>query len=235
MKMLITGGTGSLGEVLVKEFYKEYDITFTYNKNRNKALELAREYNVKCVNSEELNTINYDFDVIINNAGININPKITEEYSKEDFREVVDVNLLMPFEIIKNNLPYMKEKKYGRIVNVSSIYAIKPEVEVVGYNASKSALITMTKTIAKEYGDYGITANCVLPSTFKSKIMDDFMETYAHTEEEKKEYLDELVKDNAIKRLLEPTEIAKLIRFLISDDASFITGVAIPIDGGFSI
>ena len=61
------------------------------------------------------------------------------------------------------------------------------------------------------------------------------METYAHTEEEKKEYLDELVKENAIKRLLEPTEIAKLIRFLISDDASFITGVAIPIDGGFSI
>ena len=71
MKMLITGGTGSLGEVLVKEFCNEYDITFTYNKNKDKALELAREYNVKCVNSEELNTINYDFDVIINNAGIN--------------------------------------------------------------------------------------------------------------------------------------------------------------------
>ena len=235
MKMLITGGTGSLGEVLVKEFSKDYDVTFTYKTNKEKADELTRVYNARSINVQDLNVINYDFDIIINNAGININPKITEEYSSDDFKKILDVNLLMPFELIKKNLPYMKEKKYGRIVNVASIYGIKPEVEVVGYNASKSALIMMTKTIAKEYGEYGITANCVLPSTFKSKVMDEFIETYTHTEEERREYLNDLVRDNAIKRILDPIEIAKLIRFLISDDASYITGVAIPIDGGYSI
>lgn len=235
MKMLITGGTGSLGEALIKEFYNEYEITFTYHNNIVKAKELSRIYNSKGLSIEELNQSTFNYDVVINCAGINIDPKITEDYSIDCFKKVLDVNVLLPFEIIKRSLPYMKENKHGRIINVSSIYAIKPEVEMIGYNASKSALITLTKTIAKEYGDYGITANCVLPSTFESKIMDEVMNEYTHTEEEKKEYLNDLVKDNAIKRLLTAKEIAKLIRYLISDDASFITGTAIPIDGGYSI
>ena len=235
MKMLITGGTGSLGEALIKEFYSDYEITFTYHNNIDKKEELSRTYNSKGISIEELKQSVFDYDVVINCAGINIDPKITEDYSIDCFRKELDVNVLLPFEIIKKSLPYMKNNKYGRIINVSSIYAIKPEVEMIGYNASKSALITLTKTIAKEYGDYGITANCVLPSTFESKTMDDIMNEYTHNEEERKEYLNDLVKDNAIKRLLTAKEIAKLIRYLISDDASFITGTAIPIDGGYSI
>lgn len=235
MKMLITGGTGSLGEALVKEFHNDYDVTFTYHHNLKKAGQLSDDYNVHYLNTSELETMQYEFDIIINNAGIDINPKITEQFSEDDFKKILDVNVILPFKIIKKNLPYMKENKYGRIVNITSIYAIKPEVEMAGFNASKSALSTLTKTIAKEYGEFGITANDVLPSTFESKSMQDILKEYVHNEKEKKAYYDMLVENSPIKRLVTPKEIAKLVRYLISDDASFINGASIPIDGGYSI
>lgn len=235
MKMLITGGTGTLGEELVKEFYNDYEVVFTYHNNLEKAKELASLYNVKYLNTSELDTVNYDFDIIINAVGININPRVTEEYREEDFRDILDVNLLLPFKIIKRNLPYMKKNTYGRIVNIASIYAIKPEVEMVGYNASKSALCALTKTVAKEYGEYGITANSVLPFTFESRTMLNILKEYVHNEEEKKEYYDMLVEGCPMKRLVTTKEIVKLVRYLVSDDARFINGVDIPIDGGYSI
>ena len=235
MKMLITGGTGTLGEELVKEFYQDYEVVFTYNSNIEKAKELANLYNTKYLNTSELDSTKYDFDIVINAVGININPRITEEYSFEDFRETLDVNLLLPFKVLKKNLPYMKKNNYGRIINISSIYAINPEVEMVAYNSSKSALCTLTKTIAKEYGEFGITANSVLPFTFESKCMQDVLKEYVHNEEEKKEYYNMLVEDCPIKRLATTKEIVKLVRYLISDDAKFINGVDIPIDGGYSI
>ncbi len=232
--MLITGGTSSLGEELVKEFYNDYDVTFTYHSNLDKAKEIVSKYPVNYINSSDMDSL-HDFDIIINVAGININPKRVEDYSEEDFRETMEVNLMLPFKIIKKNLPYMKKNNYGRIIAISSTYSIKPEVEMVGYNASKSALNTLIKTIAKEYGEFGITANCVLPSTFESQTMLNVLKEYVHNDEEKKEYYDMLVEDSPIKRLVTTKEIAKLIRYLISDDASFINGVVIPIDGGYSI
>lgn len=235
MKMLITGGTGSLGEALVKEFHNDYDITFTYHNNLKKAKIISSDYNAKYLNTNELENLQYEFDIIINNAGIDINPKITEQFSEDDFRKTLDVNVILPFRIIQKNLPYMKKNKYGRIVNITSIYAIKPEVEMSGFNASKSALSTLTKTIAKEYGEFGITANDVLPSTFESKSMQDILKEYVHNEKEKKEYYEMLVENSPIKRLVTTKEIAKLVRYLISDDASFINGASIPIDGGYSI
>lgn len=235
MKLLITGGTGSLGEALVKEFHNDYDITFTYHNNLEKAKAISNDYNAKYLNTNELENLQYEFDIIINNAGIDINPKITEHFSEDDFRKTLDVNVILPFRIIKKNLPYMKKNKYGRIVNITSIYAIKPEVEMGGFNASKSALSTLTKTIAKEYGEFGITANDVLPSTFESKSMQDILKEYVHNEKEKKEYYEMLVEKSPIKRLVTTKEIAKLVRYLISDDASFINGASIPIDGGYSI
>ena len=235
MKMLITGGTGSLGEVLVEEFHKDYDVTFTYHRNIKKAEELSKKYNVKYIQTSKLDTIKYEFDIIINSVGININPKIAEDFKEDDFKETLLTNVMLPFKIIKKNLPYMKRNKYGRIVNITSIYAIKPEEEMIGFNASKSALSTLTKTIAKEYGEFGITANEVLPSTFESKVMQDILKEYCHNEQEKKEYYDMLIAPSPIKRLVTKREIAKLIRYLISDDASFINGASIPIDGGYSI
>lgn len=235
MKMLITGGTGSLGEALVKEFHDDYDITFTYHNNLEKAKIISNEYNAKFLNTNELENLQYKFDVIINNAGIDINPKIIEHFSEDDFRKTLDVNVLLPFRIIQKNLPYMKKNKYGRIINITSIYVLKPEVEMGAFNASKSALSTLTKTIAKEYGEFGITANDVLPSTFESKSMQDILKEYVHNEKEKKEYYEMLVENSPIKRLVTTKEIAKLVRFLISYDASFINGASIPIDGGYSI
>ncbi len=234
MKMLITGGTSSLGEELLKEFCNDYDITFTYYSNLEKAKELSFKYKSKSVSSSNIELLN-DFDIIINVAGININPKLVEDFNEEDFKEMLDVNVLLPFKIIKRNLSYMKKNNYGRIIAVSSIYSIKPEVEMVGFNSSKSALNTLIKTVAKEYGEFGITANCVLPSTFESKTMLNILKEYVHNEQEKEAYYKMLVEDSPIKRLVTTKEIVKLIKFLISDDASFINGVLIPVDGGYSI
>lgn len=235
MKMLITGGTGCLGKSLIKEFYKDYEVTFTYNSNTEKAIAIEKEYNVKAIKTSELDNLEYNFDIVINNAGININPTITENFAEEDYEETLKVNVMLPFKIVKNTLPYMKKNNFGRIVTISSIYGKKPEVEMAAYNSSKCAVEALMKTVAKEYGEYGITANNILPTAFDSPVMQEIKRSYLASGMEEKEYDDLLLKDSPIKRLVTTEEIAKLARFLISKDASFINGVSIPLDGGYSI
>lgn len=235
MKMLITGGSGCLGEALINEFYKDYEITFTYNDNKEKAINLENKYNVKAISTQELEDINYDFDIIINSVGININPTLTEAFDIKDYEEILNVNVLLPFKIIKNSLPHMRENKFGRIVSISSIYSLKPEIEMASFNSSKAALETLIKTIAKEYGSFGITANNILPTAFLSPVMEEIKNSYISSGMNEKEYDELLLKDSPIKRLVTKEEISKLARFLISEDASFINGTSIPIDGGYSI
>lgn len=235
MKILITGGTGTLGEALLKEFCdKENKIIFTYNSNKEKAIEFGGKYNAMAIHTNDLKNINYDFDIIINNAGISGDVMELSKLKTESWNEVFDVNVTLPFDIIKRNIEYMKNKGYGRIINISSIYAIKAEEELSAFNSSKCALIGLTKSVTKEYAKYGITCNVILPGTLESNVTEKIAALYS-SDEERNNYYYELTKNIPAKRLGKPDEVAKLVKFISSDEASYINGATITIDGGYSV
>ncbi|MDR1027098.1 MAG: SDR family oxidoreductase [Rickettsiales bacterium] len=231
-KVLITGGTGAIGGAIVAEFAKNpnYDIWFSYNNEKARADEIAARYGARAIQikDNDISAAPNDIDILVNNAGIFIYSNLAETITDDDMRKTMEVNFILPFQLSKKMLPHMKSKKWGRIINISSICAIKNGAESLAYNASKSALDSMTKTIAKEYGQFGITVNSVLPSTVDVAGMGfESMKKYGFEEEYQAN-----IESCPVGRLLLAHEIAPAASFLASDDAAFINGVILPVDGG---
>jgi len=233
VKLLITGGTGSVGEELIKRFAESggYDITFTYHANMEKARQFAARYSSKAITIEDIGN---DFDIIINNAGIVNSLVRCEDVALENWQETLDVNLTLPFAIIRKNLPYMRQKGWGRIINISSIYGIRAEEDVAPYVASKHGLIGLTKVVAKEYAQYGITCNAVCPGTIVSNISERIADYYTSNDDERKEYFKEISDAIPAKRLVYPKEVADFVFYIASKEAAYINGAALMIDGGYT-
>jgi len=231
-KVLITGGTGAIGEELVKTFSKSYDVYFTFNTQKEKATQIAKKYKAKIADACSAS----DFDIIINNAAIDIFGDLALTVDDEIMQMHFDVNVMLPFKIIKQNLPHMIKQKWGRIINISSVCGIKPSTHVISYNVSKAALNMLTKSIAKEYAANGITCNAVAPSTLDEKGMGwEAIKFYGQTPKEFKEEYDACVNAVPAGRLGKIDEVAAAVEFLASDRASFINGVVLPVDGGLTI
>lgn len=234
MKILITGGTGSVGEALVKKFalhHGQDHITFTYNSNADKAAELTRQYRCMAIRAEE---IEGDYDVIVNNAGIVNSLVPCEDILPENWEETIRVNLTLPFLVIKKNLRHMKENGWGRIVNISSIYGVTAEEDVTPYTVSKHGLIGLTKSVAKEYAQYGITCNAICPGTIASKLSERLADYYTDSDKEREAYFRELCDAVPAKRLATPQEIADFAFFIASKEAAYINGATLMIDGGYT-
>jgi 3-oxoacyl-[acyl-carrier protein] reductase len=162
-------------------------------------------------------------DILINNAGFDW-PGTTAKIDSEKFREVLDIHVTVPLNLIKIFLPGMQSAGWGRIINVSSIYGLIGGKGEVAYSAAKAGVIGLTKSIAKECGRDGVTVNAVLPGLTRTPTIETFMD---------ERYKKEIIANTPLGRIAEPEEIARVIAFLASDEASFITGVALPISGGW--
>lgn len=233
MKVLITGGTGSVGSEMVKRFAEsgKFTVTFTYNKNIERARELSGRFNCAAVKVEEIAD---DYDIIINNVGIVNSLVHCEDVLLENWNETLYINLTLPFIIIKKNLPNMRSNGWGRIINISSIYGVTAEEDVTPYTTSKHGLIGLTKSIAKEYAQYGVTCNAICPGTVVSELSERLANHYTSSEEEKHEYFVGLCDAVPAKRLVYPKEIADFAFFLASDEAAYINGATLMIDGGYT-
>lgn len=239
--VLVTGGSRGIGKSTVIEFAKKgYNVVINYLKSEEKALELKKEieenYGVKALiikadvsNEEEVKNmvektiIEFGYiDCLVNNAGIAIDT-IFEDKTKENFIKTLNTNLIGPFLVSKEVGKYMLERKQGSIINISStngIDTIYPES--IDYDASKAALISLTKNLAIEYAPY-IRVNTVAPGwtlTDMNKNLDD-------------EYVKEECESILLKRFADPSEIAKVVVFLASSDASYINSEVIRVDGGW--
>lgn len=238
--VLVTGATGGIGKATIIEFAKKgYDVVINYLNSETKALELKKEvediYQVKTLVikadvSDELEVkkmveeIIKEFgciDCLVNNAGIAIDT-IFEDKTKDNFIKILNTNLIGPFLVSKEVGKYMLKEKKGTIINVSSTNGIDTVYpESIDYDASKAGLISLTKNLAIEYAPY-IRVNTIAPGWVTTDMNKELDNDFIKKENEK----------ILLNRFADPSEIAKVITFLASDDASYINNEIIRIDGG---
>ncbi len=171
----------------------------------------------------------YDgLDCLVNCAGILLRGNATET-SDDDWRDTMSVNLDVPFYLSRAAIPHLQETT-GSIVNISSYWGLSPGERTIAYSVSKGALITLTKAMAKDHAADGVRINAVCPGGVDTPML-----TGEAGEKEVDEFLDEVATYSPNGRIATPEEVAGLVLFLASDQATHITGTAMSIDGGLSV
>ena len=167
-------------------------------------------------------------DILVNNAGIFPKIKLLHEIDEDEWNEVLDVNLTGQFRFTKEAIPHLK-KTGGSIINISSDAGLKAYqgFNADAYTASKAALVLLTKCWALEYAEYKIRVNCICPGVVDTDMTKPFMKT-----QKDREFMNS---EHPIGRIGQPEEVAKAVMYFVSDDASWITGAILAVDGGESI
>ena len=238
--VLITGAAGGIGSAIALELAENgYDIAVNYLHSQEKAFELKRkieDLGVRCTavqadvsKEEEVNRMVRQIeeelgpvDILINNAAID-EPDLFHQKTAEQFRRILDVNVVGAYNCAKAVYPHMKEQEYGNIVNISSTNGINTYYPMCfDYDASKAALNSLTHDLAVQFAPY-VRVNAIAPG-------------FIGTEKELEGYDEEFLKEETEKILLrrygEPEEVAHLVKFLISEEADYINNTIIRIDGG---
>jgi 3-oxoacyl-[acyl-carrier protein] reductase len=167
----------------------------------------------------------FEVDILVNNAGFD-RPGTAAKIDREAFESVLGIHLTVPLFLIQLFLPSMRARKWGRIINVSSIYGLIGGKGEVAYSTAKAGLIGLTKSVAKEAGRDNVTVNAVVPGLTRTPTITTFMA---------EKFKQMIISDTPLGRIAEPHEVAKVIAFLASEDASFITAVVLPVSGGWGI
>lgn len=239
-KALVTGGASGIGKACAKQLALNGAKVVIADVDLAAATELAQEINgevwqVDLSKPAELDA-RLDFDILINNAGIQTVSSI-EDFDPQRFQFMIDLMLVTPFMLTRACLPHMYKNKWGRIVHISSIHGVRSSPFKSAYVTAKHGIEGLSKVIAQEGGPHGVTSNCVNPAYVRTPLVEkqigDQAKVHGIPEQDVIENI--MLTKNYIKRLIEPEEVAKLVGFLCSDDASMITGGTHMIDGGWSL
>ena len=235
--VLITGGSRGIGRAMVIAFCKKgYRVAFTYKASHTDAAMLSDEYGAVaiCADSEDENEILKaveitekklgNIEILINNAAVSSFSMIND-ITTQEWRRTFSVNVDAPFLYTKAVVGGMIRNKYGRIINISSMWGEVGSSCEVHYSASKAALIGMSKALAKELGPSGITVNCIAPG-----IINTDMNSAVD-----KDVVEELIEQTPLMRLGTPADVANAALFLAGEGGDFITGAVLDVNGGFVI
>ena len=237
MKVLITGGSRGIGEACVRAFCKEGNrVAFFYHTNHERAKALAEETGAIAIAADISDATSATaatkeaivglggIDVLVNNAGIS-QIKLFSDITDEDWRKMIDTNLSGAFYASREASRTMVAQHSGRIINVGSMWGKTGASCEVHYSASKAGLRGLTMALAKELGPSGITVNCIEPGVIETEMN-------AALDESTRQ---ELCDSTPLCRIGKAEEVASVVTFLASEEASFITGQIIGVDGGFAI
>ena len=228
--VLVTGGNRGIGYEIAKEFKAAgHNVCVTYRSGDAPEEFFAVKADVRDSSSitEAFKTIEEQFgpvEVLIANAGITRDTLLLR-MKEGDFTDVIDTNLTGSFRVVQRAIKGMLKLKRGRIILVSSVVGLYGSPGQVNYSSSKAALVGMARSITRELGGRNITANVVAPGFINTAM------TEVLPEETKQNYLDTI----PAKRFAEPEEVARVIRWLASDEANYISGAVIPVDGGLGM
>lgn len=235
--VLITGGSRGIGRAMVELFCENgYSVAFTYKESDECAKELSRLTGALAIKADSAKESDIlmavdtakesmgSIDILINNAAVSSFSLFTD-ISLAEWQNTFSVIVTASFLYSKAVLPSMIHNKWGRIINISSMWGITGSSCEVHYSSAKAALIGMTKALAKEVGPSSITVNCIAPGVIDTDM------NKALSEEDMRALVDE----TPLMRIGKPSEIAKSALFLAGEDASFITGEVLNVNGGFLI
>ena len=244
-KVAIVSGAGTgVGKATTKRLFLEGSKVVLIGRDRSRLTRVISELDgkknllaVKADITKEADVINvieetvsaFDtVDILVNNAGILNDPTPFHKMTDEQWMSLINTNLIGTFRTTKAVLPIMMEKKRGSIVNISSLQGIRSILNVPFsvYGVTKAGVIMFTRTIAVEYGEYGIRCNCVAPSTIRSPMIEPYLQ-----DKQAKKTLESTF---PLRSIGDPEDISGAVSYLCSDDAKWITGTVLTVDGGMS-
>lgn len=239
-RALVTGGASGIGAACARRLAETGARVTIADLDGGRAESVAAElhgdaWQVDLADTAALADVTLDVDVLVNNAGFqHVAP--VHEFPPDTFSAILRVMLEAPFLLIRASLPSMYARGFGRIVNISSVHGLRASPYKAAYVTAKHGLEGLSKVVALEGADRGVTSNTVCPAYVRTPLVEgqiiDQAKAHGIPEDEVLEQV--MLTEPAIKRLVEPTEVADVVAFLCSSAASFITGSAVTIDGGWS-
>lgn len=250
--ILITGSTSGIGLGIAKAFAAQgYNIAFNglETNGADIAQQVATEHNIKhtfspanLMDPEAIRKMVADaiatfgsIDVLVNNAGIQFVSPL-EDFPEQKWNDIIAVNLTAAFHVTKAAWPKMKEQKYGRVINISSAHGLCASEFKSAYVAAKHGIVGFTKTIALEGAAFGITANAICPGYVDTPLVEKQIpdQAKAHNMSEKDVVEKVILERHAVKEFIPVELIAQTALFLASENAATLTGIALPVDAGWT-
>lgn len=239
--VLITGGSRGIGLATAQLFKAEGARVMIAARDGVQGRLMAEQYGLGFVTVDVRSAVDCDkavrettrhygqLDVLVNGAGVIFRNRPVEQTSEDEWDAIFDTNVKGAFLMAKYALPHLREVK-GTIVNVASYVGLVALKGIAAYNASKAALVNLTRSIALDHAHEGIRVNCVCPGSVDTEMIHEAWRLYGDVAEARQVW----AAKHPLGRIAKPEEVAQAILFLASVDASFITGVALPVDGGIT-
>ncbi len=239
---VVTGGGSGIGRAVAQRLGADGATVVVLDRDEEAAAAAAdeipgaRAVAIDLTDLDAVDALDLDADILVNNAGIQLVAPI-HEFPPETFSLMMRLMVESPFRLVRRFLPGMYARGWGRVVNISSVHGVRASEFKVAYVTAKHALEGLSKVIALEGAPHGVTSNCINPAYVRTPLVDKQIADQARTHgigpDEVVQKI--MLAPAALKRLLEPDEVAAAASYLCADSASFITGSSLMIDGGWSI
>jgi 3-hydroxybutyrate dehydrogenase len=239
-RALVTGGAGGIGAACVRRLAADGLHVTVADLDSEAADKVARDvggdaWQVDLADTAALADLSLDVDVLVNNAGIqHVAP--VHEFPPDRFAAILALMVEAPFLLVRAALPGMYERGFGRVVNISSVHGLVASPFKSAYVAAKHGLEGLSKVVALEGGEHGVTSNCVCPGYVRTPLVEKQIADQAavHGIDEAEVVEQVMLTETAIKRLVEPDEVAELVAWVAGPAAGYVNGASLTMDGGWT-
>jgi 3-hydroxybutyrate dehydrogenase len=237
---LVTGAASGIGRACAERLARAGAIVTVLDLDGDAAKKVADDIGGEPMQAdlsdyEVLDNLRVEADIVVNNAGVQ-HIDAVQDFPPERFSMILRIMLEAPFRIVRSALPGMYEEGWGRVINISSVHGLRASPYKAAYVSAKHGLEGLSKTIALEAGPHGVTSNCICPSFVRTPLVENQIADQARTQGiAENEVIEKvMLAESAIKRLVEPAEVAELCAFLCAPEASMINGASLTMDGGWT-